>query len=327
MASNIYAVDTLYHLKNKHDYARTVLTALQEGEYEVSMRYSKKVSFESYDTRQVFVLSSLHEAFKVYRDSYVMLLRDGYCYWGLIPKQRNELDQAVENKRLLQLVEDYCHPEAVQSLVRWRDAQASLEGVRRGSVLSDRHLRSLATFLPQNNEELLNCPGIGENKVGIYGRKLLQICSQYERLFSEPLYSLLPKYKYKAWEEERFLPYRGKRIPADDPIRLREKALTIGNTGVGVDALVQLAQVDDRETRRRVASAVNKLRLPQLTKSVRQLLFDESPQVRQYVLRAVISSRLTRELAEDVKRLLQIEPKPYNQALCRRILGKQKKTD
>lgn len=224
---------------------------------------------------------------------------------------------------MLNLAQNYCHTEALSALRDWRDEQAILENVRANQVLSNRHLRSLATFLPQNEEELKNCPGIGETKQRRYGKALLKICSLYERRFSAPLPGILPKYKYKDGEEERFLPYQGERIPTTNAGQLREKVLQIGETGDNVDELKLLAKVDDRETRRRVASAANKLGRPEVTKSLSQLLFDEGSQVRQYMLRAIISSKLHEEMADDVSHLLDIEPKSYNRLLCKRILGQK----
>lgn len=324
MEGRVRAVETLYHLKKENDYVQMTLSCLQVNEYEVCVRYSNSIDFDDFHTGDVYILSNLHEAMNVYRDCYVAMLQDGYCYWGLIPAQKSEWERTVEKNRLLTLAQHYCHSDALHTLRAWRDDQAKQEEIRHSAVLSDRSLRSLATFLPQNREELANCPGIGEAKQKRYGHMLLQLCSPYKRRFTAPLSSVLPKYKLKDGEEERFLPYQGKRIPAKDPHQLRERALYIGETGLDVDQLAMLSRVDDRETRRRVASAANKLRLPEVTRSISHLLFDEGPQVRQYMLRAVISSKLRREMANDVRRLLAIEPKPYNQILCNRILSKKK---
>lgn len=320
MGKNVHAVDTLYHLNKENHYVRIALIVLDKNEYEVSIQHARTVDFHWNSMDDVYVLSDLHEAMNVYRDCYVSFLQEGYCYWGLIPSKQAEWERTAEKNRLLNLAQNYCNAEALRVLQEWRDEQAEVEGVQSNQILSNRHLRSLATFLPQNEEELKNCPGIGETKQRRYGKAILHICSPYKRQFNAPLPSILPKYKYKDGEEERFLPYRGERIPAPNASYLREKVLQIGETGYNVDELTSLAKVDDRETRKRVASAANKLCIPELTKSLSTLLFDEGPQVRQYMLRAIISSDLQKEMADDVRRLLDIEPKSYNRLLCKRIL-------
>lgn len=322
MKTQYLAVETLYHLTKPRDYAQMVLTRIKQNQYEVSVRYSCALHFEHSETREAFFLFDLHEAMNVFRDCYVSLLQDGYCYWGLIPADKHERERTLEKDRLLQLTEAYVHRQALAALKAWRDRQAKSEKVRPSAVLSDRSLRSLATFLPQNEEELTNCPGIGKVKQTHYGAAILGICGKYERQFHTPLSGILPKYKQrKDDEEERFLPYRGQRIPARNPDRLRKKAFQIGETGVNVSELALLSKIDDRETRKRAASAANKLKDPRVTRSMSHLLFDEGPQVRQYMLRAVISSRLNDEMKEEVRRLLAIEPKPYNRRLCHQILN------
>lgn len=321
MEKQVRAAEMLYHLTKPNQFVQIALSRVNELEYEIRVEYSNSSDFSSVETGDVYTLSDLHEAMNVYRDCYVALLRKGYCYWGLIPQDRSEWERTAEKNRLLYFIEEYCHLKALKELREWRDEQADKEGVRRSAVFSDRNLRTLATFLPQNREELMNCPGIGEAKQTLYGSELLNICRRYKRKFSTPLPSILPKYKYKDGEEERFRPFRVKRIPAKDSSALREKVLRIGETGNDVQELSILSKIDDRETRRRVASAANKLRNPEVTRSIRHLLFDEGPQVRQFMLRAIISSDLREEMADDVRLLLEIEPKSYNRALCKRILA------
>lgn len=321
MRGRVQSLDTLYHLHVDNLYAQVWLIQSRDGEYEVSVRYSDAVDFTHWELGEEHLLSDPHEAMDVYRECYVSLLEEGYCYWGLIPIKMNELERTAERNRLLRLVQQFCHPEALQALRQWRNQQAACEEVRPTAVLSNRSLRSLATFLPQNKEELENCPGIGEVKREYYGDVLLSICTTYTRQFKTPLPHILPKYKLKDDEEKRFLPYRGKRIAVQDERKLRKKALQIGETGIHIEELEWLSKVDDRETRRRVASAANKLRQAKITRSLRHLIFDEGPQVRHYMLRAILSSQLEQEMAKDVSALLEIEPKAYNRILCKRILG------
>lgn len=322
MNAAVYYVETLYHLKReKNGFAQIILSRFQERAYEVKTVFAHTLSFRDSHVVDVYVLFDLHEAMNYARDCYTMLLEEGYCYFGVIPAKQTEREKSAEKNRLFRLVEKHCHPEALQALEAWRMEQAKREDVHPHYIFSNRIVLALATFLPQNDEEYMNCPGVGKTK-RLYARDVLHICSRYERRFNFPLSAVLPKYKYKNSEEDLFLPFRGKRLPVADPETVRERALIIGERGCGVEELVQLSRSEDRETRKRVASALNKLKLPEATLSAKHLLFDEGPQVRQYMLRAILSSHLEKEMEEDVRRLLVIEPKTYNRKLCKQILDR-----
>jgi DNA helicase II / ATP-dependent DNA helicase PcrA len=65
--------------------------------------------------------------------------------------------------------------ELVDALKRWRREQAAKEGVRAFRVLGNRTLDALAARAPRNEDELLQVPGIGPQKLATYGEALLRV--------------------------------------------------------------------------------------------------------------------------------------------------------
>ena len=100
---------------------------------------------------------------------------------------------------------------------------------------------------------------------------------------------------------------------------LRELALTIGETGNKKELLPELFKHSDYEVRRRACSAANKLKDKEITRHIIPCLYASEPQIRQYALKAVLSSRC-KEALEHIKVIHEREDKDYNIKLCETIL-------
>ncbi|MBW4840119.1 MAG: HRDC domain-containing protein, partial [Paenibacillaceae bacterium] len=72
-------------------------------------------------------------------------------------------------------------------LTAWRRKKASAERKAPYLIASNRLLRMISVFLPQTADELLQLPGVGENKAGEYGAELLEITKAVERKRTFPL--------------------------------------------------------------------------------------------------------------------------------------------
>lgn len=78
-------------------------------------------------------------------------------------------------------------PEAFEQLRQWRRGVAEQENKTAYFVASNRVLRMMAAFLPHTLEELLQIPGLGENRAKRYEAGLLAITRTYARETSFPL--------------------------------------------------------------------------------------------------------------------------------------------
>jgi len=104
-----------------------------------------------------------------------------------------------------------------------------------------------------------------------------------------------------------------------DLSQIRELVLNIGNTGINKDQLIDFFQHPDYEVRRRACSAAKKLHDKEIVKYIGPCLHAPEPQVRQYALKAVISSRCY-YVNDLIEKLSKTEDKEYNVILCKRIL-------
>ncbi|HEY0828053.1 MAG TPA: HRDC domain-containing protein, partial [Bacilli bacterium] len=89
-----------------------------------------------------------------------------------------------------------------QQLRLWRREQSSKEGKQPFILASNRVLRMIGTFLPHTKEELLQIPGFGENKTGVYGTGILEITKAHERTTEFPLHwveSVIDLGQFKLW--------------------------------------------------------------------------------------------------------------------------------
>lgn len=72
-------------------------------------------------------------------------------------------------------------------LKKWRKHAASASHFPPYFIGTDKLLSLIATYIPHTEEQLLQIPGIGNNKVSLYGRPILEITRKYEQIHSFPL--------------------------------------------------------------------------------------------------------------------------------------------
>ena len=69
-------------------------------------------------------------------------------------------------------------PALVEKLREWRLEQARAREVAAYVVFSNKTMAALAALRPQNEEELLQVPGIGATKLERFGTELLELISE-----------------------------------------------------------------------------------------------------------------------------------------------------
>lgn len=72
-------------------------------------------------------------------------------------------------------------------LKKWRKQAASASHIPPYFIGTDKLLSLIAAYIPQTEDQLLQIPGIGNNKVNLYGNSILEITSRYEQLYTFPL--------------------------------------------------------------------------------------------------------------------------------------------
>lgn len=77
--------------------------------------------------------------------------------------------------------------ELYEALRRWRNGQAAHEKKSPFILASNRLLKMISAFVPQTEEELLQIPGLGAQKAGLYGTYILALTRCEERQTTFPL--------------------------------------------------------------------------------------------------------------------------------------------
>ena len=96
----------------------------------------------------------------------------------------------------------HVNEEIYQQLRLWRREQASKEGKAPFILASNRILRMISTFLPYTKEELMQIPGFGGNRTGLYGNRILEITSSFARGTEFPLHwveGTIEELEFKQW--------------------------------------------------------------------------------------------------------------------------------
>ncbi|GAC42706.1 HRDC domain-containing protein [Paenibacillus popilliae] len=141
------------------------------------------------------------------------------------------------------------HPnsEVYDRLAQWRRGAATR--LRRAPywIASNRMLRMVSAYLPQQSEELEQIPGFGAVKVRDFGEEIVQITKQYARTTDFPLDWVaaavsepeFARWVYVEWEAKQ----------ANELAKISERRLLMEGLqqGMGIEQLMDLLQVDRRE--------------------------------------------------------------------------------
>ena len=98
--------------------------------------------------------------------------------------------------------ESNSNEELYQQLRLWRRDQALKESKPFYIIATNRVLRMISCFVPQNNEELKAIPGLGDHKITVYGNSMTEITKKFPRTGAFPLEWIIQQidpYEFKLW--------------------------------------------------------------------------------------------------------------------------------
>lgn len=133
--------------------------------------------------------SSWSEMLHVYRHRLAAKLGEGFrpVMEGIWDEKEGLTGRGMAAQKLFCYSELNGNEPVYNELTAWRRKKASSERKAPYLIASNRLLRMISVFLPQSAEELLQLPGVGENKAGEYGAELLEITKAAERKRGFPL--------------------------------------------------------------------------------------------------------------------------------------------
>lgn len=133
--------------------------------------------------------ASWSEMLHVYRHLLAAKLGEGFrpIMEGIWDEKETLTGRGMAAQKLFCYSELNSNEPVYNELTAWRRRKASSERKAPYLIASNRLLRMISVFLPQTVEELLQLPGVGENKAGEYGAELLEITRAAERKRGFPL--------------------------------------------------------------------------------------------------------------------------------------------
>lgn len=187
---NLIFVNTLEKRTGENRF-RTAQISIQEEKGNWNVVWSEPSEDGNLQHQEWFAGNEWAAMLNVFRAGIRSKLEEGFC--PLIPgtdgKEKGRL--LPFQSRRVQLLSYYSEAgyqeEVFEQLKQWRRDRSREEGKSAYIVASNRMLHMLATFLPRTREELMELPGMGENRLRAYGEGILAITSAYERNTSFPL--------------------------------------------------------------------------------------------------------------------------------------------
>ncbi len=150
-------------------------------------------------------------------------------------------------QRLHYYSEANSNEELYDQLRQWRLKQAGKEGKAPFIIATNRVLKLISTFVPKTEEELLQLPGIGKNKAGLYAADILSMTAEQEQKRAFPLSWVAEEVtqgEFFAWllqEKER------KRKAEADKQETKRKLLEVITKGEKIDSLQEQSRIQRRD--------------------------------------------------------------------------------
>jgi hypothetical protein len=147
---------------------------------------------------------SWDELLYIYRHGIASKLSEGYR--PIIQGMFHEDDEMRSRGQSVQKL--YCYSELhseenlYTDLCAWRRKRAVSERKAPYFIASNKLLRLISAYIPQHVDELMQLPGVGQNKASEYGADIIEITTKVERNHSFPLnwvYAELNEEVYSAW--------------------------------------------------------------------------------------------------------------------------------
>ncbi|MGG6312471.1 HRDC domain-containing protein [Paenibacillus macerans] len=133
--------------------------------------------------------ASWSEMLHIYRHRLASKLGEGFrpVMEGIWDEKEELSGRGMAAQKLFCYSEMNGNESMYNELAAWRRKKASAERKAPYLIASNRLLRMISVFLPRTVEELLQLPGVGENKASEYGAELLEITKNGERARDFPL--------------------------------------------------------------------------------------------------------------------------------------------
>lgn len=132
---------------------------------------------------------SWSEMLHIYRHRLAIKLAEGFrpVMEGIWDEKEDLSGRGMAGQKLICYSEMNGNEPLYNELCAWRRRKATADRKAPYMIASNRLLRMISVFLPKTVEELLQLPGVGENKASEYGAELLEITQPAERLTDFPL--------------------------------------------------------------------------------------------------------------------------------------------
>lgn len=201
--------------------------------------------------------ASWNEMLYIYRHELAVKLGEGFrpLIDGIMHEEEEQKGGTRRIQKLYCYSELHCDEELYNELCAWRRKKAAAERKAPYFVATNRLLRLISTFVPRNANELLQLPGVGDNKAAEYGVEVLDMTSGRERRRDFPLdwvQDELDEQIFASWVyKQKELKYK------QDLDKYRTKQLLLRGISEG-KRLAQLEQ-ESSLTRRELVEALEQL--------------------------------------------------------------------
>ncbi|MDR0268783.1 HRDC domain-containing protein [Paenibacillus sp.] len=147
---------------------------------------------------------SWNEMLHIYRHGLAVKLGEGFrpLIDGIFHDEEEQKGKSQPVQKLYCYSEMNYREELYNELCAWRRKKAAAERKAPYFIATNRLLRLISAFVPVTPDELLQLPGVGDNKAAEYGAELLEITAGQERSHSFPLdwvQDKLDGQTYEAW--------------------------------------------------------------------------------------------------------------------------------
>ncbi|WP_438347270.1 HRDC domain-containing protein [Paenibacillus sp. FA6] len=147
---------------------------------------------------------SWNELLCIYRHDLAIKLGEGYrpIIEGVFHEDEETPLRGQTVQKLYCYSELHSEEDVYAELCTWRRRRAASEHKAPYFIASNKLLRLISAYIPQHVDELLQLPGVGQNKASQYGADIIEITAKVERNHTFPLnwvYAELKEEVYRAW--------------------------------------------------------------------------------------------------------------------------------
>jgi hypothetical protein len=155
--------------------------------------------------------------------------------------------RALISHQLQYYAEQHKDDEIYEQLRKWRRTKALKDGKPAYMIATNRVLQMVSAYVPQSNDQLMQIPGFGQQKIELYGKDILELTMHYEQKCTFPLDWVAEQVDFEALRAWHYKQKEAKLKFEWENQQLKKEILKAAAVGLNLEQMREHFKLSERD--------------------------------------------------------------------------------